>query len=96
MARCVARPDPRERPRLTTFKEKVWNNFYNRLNKKYRSPEPLYSKWRSANRAKMEFNDIYMNAMKTPQSGATEVDVMAKVRKIYKEKVGKPFVNESF
>jgi len=37
-----------------------------------------------------------MNAMKNPQSGTTEVDVMAKVRKIYKAKVGKAFVNESF
>jgi hypothetical protein len=80
----------------TTFKKKVWNNFFRRLNKKYRNPESLYLKWRTANRATMEFKGIYMNIIKNPQSGATEVDVMAKVRKIYMAKVGKSFVNESF
>ncbi|CAI9300231.1 unnamed protein product [Lactuca saligna] len=53
-------------------------------------------RWRATNRSAMEFNDINMNAVRTPQSGATKVNVMAKVQKIYKAKVGKAFANESF
>ncbi|CAI9289040.1 unnamed protein product [Lactuca saligna] len=64
--------------------------------KKYHNPNSLYSKWRTVNRVAMEFNDIYLNTICNPQSGATEVDVMAKVRQIYKAKVGITFSNESF
>ncbi|CAI9265207.1 unnamed protein product [Lactuca saligna] len=44
----------------------------------------------------MEFNDIYMNATHNPQSDANKVDVLSKVRKIYKTKVGKPFDNQAY
>ena len=44
----------------------------------------------------MEFNNIYMNAIRNLQSDANEVDVVAKCRQIYKTKVGKAFANEAF
>lgn len=44
----------------------------------------------------MEFNDIYMNATYNMQSSANEVDVIAKARQIYKEKVNRAFANEAF
>ncbi|CAI9287821.1 unnamed protein product [Lactuca saligna] len=46
--------------------------------------------------ALMKFNDIYMNSIRNPQSGANEVDVLSKFHKIYKAKDGKPFGNEAF
>ncbi|CAI9262140.1 unnamed protein product [Lactuca saligna] len=61
-----------------TFKENVWRNFCKCMKKNTRNPKSLYSKWRTTNRAIMEFNDIYINAIKNLQSGATELDVIAK------------------
>ncbi|CAI9266088.1 unnamed protein product [Lactuca saligna] len=80
----------------TIFKEKVWLNFCQRMKNKYRDPDSLYSKWRTAKQVAMEFNGIYLNVIRNPQSDATEVDFMAKVRHIYKAKVRRAFVNESF
>lgn len=80
----------------TIFKEKVWLNFCQRMKNKYRNPDSLYSKWRTAKQVAMEFNGIYLNVICNPQSDATEVDFMAKVRHIYKAKVERAFVNESF
>ncbi|CAI9291887.1 unnamed protein product [Lactuca saligna] len=79
-----------------TYKEKVWRNYCKCMKKNTRNPKSFYSKWRTTNRATMEFNGIYMNAIENLHSGATELDVMAKVRKICKAKVGKAFANESF
>ena len=44
----------------------------------------------------MVFNGIYMNATRNPHNGANEVDVLAKVCQIYKEKASKTFANETF
>ncbi|CAI9285527.1 unnamed protein product [Lactuca saligna] len=80
----------------TTFKARVWHNFWHRTKRQYYNPDQLYSKWRIANKATMEFNNIYMNAIRNAQSGANEVDVLENFCNIYKAKVGKPFGNEAF
>lgn len=66
------------------------------MNKEYDNPNQLYSKWRTANKALMDFNDIYINVTSDPQSDANEVDVLSNVRKIYKAKFIKLFGNEAF
>ncbi|CAI9284297.1 unnamed protein product [Lactuca saligna] len=80
----------------TTFKVRVWHSFCHRMKKQYHNPNQLYLKRRTTNKASMKFKGIYMNTICNPQSGANEVDVLAKVRHIYKTKVGKPFDNEAF
>lgn len=61
-----------------TFKRRVWKSFCASM-KECRFTSQVYSKWRTANKNSMEFNDIYISATRNPQSGANEVDVLAKI-----------------
>lgn len=79
-----------------TIKNRVWISFCVLMKKEHHNANQLYLKWRTTNKALLEFNDIYMNATYNMQSSANEVDVIAKARQIYKAKVDRAFANDAF
>ena len=81
---------------LTDFKTRVWQVFCTRMGQVYRSPDQIYSKWRNTNKSVMKFNGIYLNIMRQPPSGATEMDIIGLAFQQYEEQELVPFKAKVF
>ncbi|KAL4566680.1 hypothetical protein LXL04_030801 [Taraxacum kok-saghyz] len=78
------------------FKRRVWKNFCDRMQRVYRSPDQIYSKWRNVNNKVMTFNGIYVNIEWAPPSGTNPLDWVTTAQKLFKVKTKQPFAHMKF